>query len=348
MLDLLTAVLAVTLPLPHDPGLSSVEVRCTVERTVVVASFAHADFVAASALDRDHDGRLDAAELRVVEERFAAGDTGMAVLLGEGGVTASASTLSCRIAENDDIELTFTFAPSPATALHVDLLRRMSHGHRCYACLVADDGAIVTDALLSPRARELPLTGPPGAPTGFDQAAGFLVLGIEHILLGFDHLAFLLALLLVNRSFRRVVGTITAFSLAHSLTLVGATIGLVALPSLLVEIAIAASIVFVAAANLRRPDADVHRWQHALAFGLLHGFGFAGVLADLPLAKAGAIVPLAAFNLGVEIGQLAFAAVAVPVLRRLTAGTNGPRFVSIASVAVMLAGVFWLLERSFG
>jgi hypothetical protein len=173
------------------------------------------------------------------------------------------------------------------------------------------------------------------APGLLGVARTYLALGIEHILLGVDHLAFVLALLLLVdsrrslvhsrrslvQSARRLVATVTAFTVAHSLTLAAATLGLVHVPSAPVEVVIALSIVFVAAEIARglghagatgRPGLTARRpWLVAFAFGLLHGFGFAGALAEVGLPPQAIPVALLCFNLGVELGQLAFVAVAL-------------------------------------
>ncbi|KGQ18748.1 putative membrane protein [Lysobacter dokdonensis DS-58] len=140
------------------------------------------------------------------------------------------------------------------------------------------------------------------------------VLGVEHILGGIDHLLFVLALLLVVHGGRRIVATITAFTAAHSLTLAAATFGWVHVPGAPVEATIALSIVFVAAEVIRgmrgRPGLAARApWVVAFAFGLLHGFGFAGALAEVGLPQTAIPVALLTFNIGVELGQLAFVGV---------------------------------------
>jgi len=148
--------------------------------------------------------------------------------------------------------------------------------------------------------------------TGIAQVAwSYLVLGVEHILGGLDHLLFVLALLLIVRGSTRIVATITAFTLAHSLTLVAATLGWVHVPGPPVEAMIALSIVFVAAEvvhGLRGKPGLTARapWIVAFTFGLLHGFGFAGALAEVGLPQRAIPVALLMFNLGVEVGQLLF------------------------------------------
>lgn len=337
-------------PAPHDPGLSSLRVWRDERLLTVHAAFANADFRGATAIDRDGNGAIDPEELaaaRPALERLAAAEF---ALHGAGG--ASAPTLvGAAIADNADVELTLAFPlPTAPAALHVTFLRLLSRGHRCYAALLVDGDAIAADALLSPAALEfpLPLATAGAAPSGFAQAGAFFVLGIEHILIGFDHLAFLLALLVGGLSWRRIVATITAFTAAHSITLIGTALGVMQLPSLLVEATIAGSIVFVASANLLQRSTNAHRWPLAFGFGLVHGFGFASVLADLTIGEPRAVAPLLSFNLGVEVGQLAFALAVVPLLRSAARRKHGERIASGLSIAVGLAGLWWLAERLLG
>lgn len=332
------------LPLPHDPGLSSVHVRRAPQELHVHAAFANADFAAVAAtVDQDRDGAIAADELvRAAPElrRLAAASFVLA--------SASASTadlLDARIAENRDVELTLRFAGvgDGAATLQLPVLQHLARGHRCYIAVVDTAGAVQTDALLQPTNATfaVPADDVPG--TGFGQAGTFFVLGIEHILIGFDHLAFLLALFAAGITWRSAIATITAFTVAHSLTLLAAATGLVGLPATLVEAGIAASVVVVAVANLRHRGAT-HRWPLAFAFGLVHGFGFANVLAELRVGDD-TLLPLLTFNLGVEVGQLAFAIAALPLLAFAVRTFPRWRVLDCVSVLVGLAGVLWLVER---
>jgi hydrogenase/urease accessory protein HupE len=336
---------------PHDPGLSSLQVTRDGSRFHVHVAFANADFRGATAFDRNRDGTLDELELTNARPALAELVRTQFLLLAPSGVGTPAELraelLAAELAENNDIELSLAFArPDADAVLQVPFLRLLAHGHRCYAACLDDAGAVTGDALLSPRGFTFAIPAAPVA-TGFAQSGAFLALGIEHILIGFDHLAFLLALLVGCLSWRRIVATITAFTVAHSLTLLGAATGLVTLPSLLVEASIAASIVAVAVANLLQRGGAAHRWPWAFGFGLVHGFGFAGVLADLGIASAQSpgLAPLLAFNLGVEIGQLAFALAIVPLLRFAARRPRGARVAPAVSLAVGLLGCWWLGER---
>ncbi|MES2695057.1 MAG: HupE/UreJ family protein [Verrucomicrobiota bacterium] len=179
-----------------------------------------------------------------------------------------------------------------------------------------------------------------------EQFKQYLVVGIEHIFRGYDHIAFLLALLFVKR-FRDLLKVITAFTIAHTLTLALAALGLVALPSRLVESVIAISIVYVAAENIWRHTEGAHRWRIAFGFGLVHGFGFASVLRELGLPSEGLVRSLLAFNLGVEVGQLAIAAACWPVLRWVSRRTWAGRARAVVSWILLLFGAAWLVDRVF-
>jgi hydrogenase/urease accessory protein HupE len=183
-------------------------------------------------------------------------------------------------------------------------------------------------------------------------AERFLRLGIEHIFTGYDHIAFLIGLLLLGGTFKELVQIVTAFTAAHSITLALATLSIVNPTPRLVEPLIAASIVYVAAENLwalrrdTRASALRHRWILTFAFGLVHGFGFASVLRELHLPRSAIAAALVTFNLGVEVGQVCIVALAVPLfaLLRRTPWFE-PLGVRLCSLAVGCLGLTWLVQR---
>jgi len=179
---------------------------------------------------------------------------------------------------------------------------------------------------------------------------GFLELGIEHIWTGYDHLLFLAGLLVVCSRLRKVVGIVTSFTIAHSITLGLAATNTVNLPGRVVEPLIAASIVFVGVENLLcRNSEPKRRWAIAFVFGLAHGFGFASVLRGLGFGAhgRGIALPLFSFNLGVEIGQLTIAAIVLPIVWELRKNpTFTRRGIPILSGLVAITGLYWLLERT--
>jgi hydrogenase/urease accessory protein HupE len=183
-------------------------------------------------------------------------------------------------------------------------------------------------------------------------AWSYFVLGVEHILGGIDHLLFVLALLLIVHGSKRIIATVTAFTAAHSLTLAAATLGWVHVPGPPVEAIIALSIVFVASEVVHgaqgRPGLTERApWIVAFSFGLLHGFGFAGALAEVGLPQAAIPLALLTFNIGVEIGQLIF--VATVLLLRVLAGrivrVQTDWLPTAAAYAIGAVASFWTIER---
>jgi hydrogenase/urease accessory protein HupE len=183
-------------------------------------------------------------------------------------------------------------------------------------------------------------------------AWSYTVLGVEHILGGIDHLLFVLALLLIVKRVRRLVWTITAFTVAHSLTLVAATLGWVNLPGPPVEAAIALSIVFVASEVIHglqgRPGITARApWVVAFSFGLLHGLGFAGALAQVGLPQNAIPTALLMFNVGVELGQLMFVAVILFAQKAYSslAGEHGEHLTRWAAYGTGSIAAYWTIER---
>jgi HupE/UreJ protein len=197
----------------------------------------------------------------------------------------------------------------------------------------------------------------PEAETTSGVARQYTRLGIEHIWSGFDHLLFLMCLLWIAGTWRRIVITITGFTLAHSLTLALSALQIVRVPVPPVEASIALTIVFVAAEIAKGPR-DSLTWHYPIAvsssFGLLHGFGFAAALAEVGLPQTELVTGLLFFNLGVEIGQILFAGAVLAVmagLRRMTAARIGgaleaTAFRTVASYSVGALAVFWLIDRA--
>jgi hydrogenase/urease accessory protein HupE len=205
-------------------------------------------------------------------------------------------------------------------------------------------------ARLTPDSPELELTA---ADSRSEVALTYSILGIEHILGGIDHLCFVLAMLMIVDGGRRLVATITAFTAAHSITLVAATLGFVSVPQRPVEAVIALSIVFVAMEIVHwrngRPGLTRRApWVVAFAFGLLHGFGFAGALSDVGLPAHAVPTALLFFNVGVEIGQLLFVG-ALLLLWLALRGLTWPRWAWRVPVYVIGAtAAFWTIERISG
>jgi len=176
-------------------------------------------------------------------------------------------------------------------------------------------------------------------------ALDFLTLGIVHIFVGYDHIAFLLGLLLTGGSTLTIVKIVTAFTAAHSITLSLAALDVVTLNPTVVEAGIALSIVYVAAQNLFTPRRE-GRWVVSFLFGLVHGFGFAGVLKELALPSSALVASLVSFNIGVELAQVAIVVVVVPVLYWLTRTRLHAPLTRAASIVILSLGLFWLYQRT--
>ena len=201
---------------------------------------------------------------------------------------------------------------------------------------------------------KLELTASKVNPTFWSTAGEFLLWGMHHILIGFDHIAFLLALLLGTRKMGDMVRVVTSFTIAHSITLLMAAKEVFRLPGVVTESLIAASIVYVAAENYFVKEAR-WRWVLTFAFGLIHGVGFSSMLQERLVDLPSIAVPVVFFNLGVELGQIAILLVVFPLLawiRRGAADAASERrqrlLVRIGSAPILLRGLGWLIERAFG
>jgi len=178
-------------------------------------------------------------------------------------------------------------------------------------------------------------------------AFGFFRLGIEHILTGFDHLLFLLALVLRGGRIGSLLGIVTAFTVAHSVTLALSVLGVVRPPSWLIEPLIAASIAYVACENIFLKHTPSRRWLVSLLFGLVHGFGFAGALLELELPRDGLFSSLLLFNLGVETGQAMIIVLLLPALVLLSRFEWERRAVTVISSVILVAAVGLVVDRAF-
>ena len=317
------------------------------------------DLEAAVGLDLDHDGVVMWGELvgrsqqvkayaaSHLSARTAAGSC--ALSLSDAGVVAHSDGKYAALG----VELQ---CPGDATSivLRYDLLFEVDAQHR--GVLRLSDESASQPLVFSKARRELTLSL---APPRFGSIVG---LGIEHILSGYDHLLFLLALLLPSVLQRRdrkwlpapdfrsvlmdVLRTVTAFTIAHSLTLALSAAHWVVLPSRFVESAIAVSIVLAALNNLF-PVLDADR-SLAFGLGLLHGFGFAAVLSDVGLSGQSFVRTLFGFNLGVELGQLAVVIALLPILHLLRRSKHYPNLgLPLASALVAIVACVWFAERAF-
>jgi hydrogenase/urease accessory protein HupE len=252
--------------------------------------------------------------------------------------------------DTNSVHFTLEFPNTTASELHLSAIAfdHLPRGHKQFLSVRDNEGKILAERMLSAESKDLTITLHTNSGSSTDRFFRFLVLGIEHILTGYDHLAFLLAVLLTGGSLSSNARIITSFTIAHSLTLALATFGVFTLPATIVEPLIAASIVFVGIENLVRRQL-ARRWLVTFGFGLIHGLGFAQILRELGIAKMGirGAIPLLSFNLGVELAQLSIAALTLPLIWRLQ---RRPTFilkhVPALSLLLTLAGIYWLIART--
>ena len=260
---------------------------------------------------------------------------GHAAIITDGDGVVFRNTFSCGSIAGDIVYHSTVLTEQDPTARQVVLIAQ---------------GNSEAQALLDAGNTTVRLSAPP--PSLPSTMRRYLVTGIEHIFLGYDHVAFLIAVVLWARRPVPVLKIVTAFTVAHSITLSLAALNVLVIPSRLVDPAIAASIVFVALENFFSRDID-RRWRVTFAFGLVHGFGFAEALHELGLPLNATITGLAAFNVGVEIGQVVIVAVVVPSLLVIDHVTisdqaepvRGAPVVYAFSGAIGLAGSYLLLAR---
>ena len=306
------------------------------------------DLEYAIGLDADGDGAITWGELKA--KRGAIEAYAFARLtLKEGTTTCEVEKEALLFDEHSDggyAVLRFS-APCLASAVQYRLFFDLDPTHRG----LLKTGA--STAVLSPERPDAPLAK--DARTSWAQFVDYAREGVWHIWIGFDHVLFLVSLLLpavlgaarFAPVFWDVFKVVTAFTVAHSITLALAALSVIALPSRLVESAIALSVVLAALNNVW-PVVRGRRWIVAFAFGLIHGFGFASVLADLGLPKDALLLALVGFNLGVEAGQLAIVAAFLPAAFAVRHSWAYRRVVLVGgSAAIALLAGMWLVERVF-
>lgn len=330
----------------HTVGISRGEYRVSGPSLQAELHFARLEMArVVPDLDPDRDGSVSEAELEGAEAALAD-----AVV---GGLEVRSTTGSCRgeigrvaLAEPDGVIVRATYlcpAANDVRTLRLGLLASLSLGHRHLARVTAGDAD--SSSVLFERSPELLLALSPRAAVDRPVAWPFVRLGIEHIVTGYDHLIFLLGLVLVGGRLRSLLLVVTAFTVAHSISLGLAVLGIWAPSPRVVEPAIALSIAYVGVENWFVRNA-ARRWLLTFPFGLVHGFGFAGALAEISLPKHQVPLALASFNVGVEAGQIATLGLVLPTL--LWLGHRpwfAARGVRTVSAAIALAGLAFFVAR---
>jgi hydrogenase/urease accessory protein HupE len=349
LLAFFAAFFAVSVASAHAVGLSKGVYVMTGSELRAEAVFARGELTAVvPVLDPDNDGLVTADDVTAARPALDKLMQGGIVVRGDGH--ACPGTLEdAHLTEEDGLVLAgkYSCAAAPLRVeVQLKLLEELSHGHRHVAHVVA--GGITVDEITykgHDTVEALVQSAVSEPPKRRVTAFGFLRMGVEHILTGYDHLVFLLGLVLVGGRVRSLVAVVTAFTVAHSVTLAIAALGAWAPPSRVVEPLIALSIAYVGIENFFVKSAE-NRWRITFPFGLVHGFGFAGALREIALPRADVPSALVCFNVGVEAGQLAVLAVALPLVFYLrTRSWFSMRGIGALSGAVALAGVFWFVER---
>ena len=258
-------------------------------------------------------------------------------------LTVVADGKRCLPADANGLKAVFTCPSHPAQlTLRDDLADTLGAAHHVIALITWEGGS--ESYSFAGQSRQTTIT--PATPAAANSAGSFFLLGAEHIATGYDHLLFLLALMLCGGSLVQLLKIITAFTLAHSITLGATALGLVSLPSALVEAVVALSIAYVAFENLFPRLAISRRWTISFLFGLMHGFAFSSVLQQIGLPRDGLLLALLNFNLGVEAGQLVAVAVVVPLLVWLRKTRWERLVVRALSVLVLVVGLGLFIERA--
>lgn len=352
----------------HAPSLARVDIvlRPASAGARMEVDLALRDLALTLPIDENRDEQITWGELQRVRAPLARYvSSHLALASGRKACVLRPGSLATRRYDDDSYATLTLHARCPSQAqwrLHYDLLFEADPQHR--AVVTVHDGDRTRTSLVHAGNRDVPLapvSSDASRATGAVSFGAFLREGMHHILVGYDHLAFLLALLLpaalqrtfgswqpvagLRTSLLHVAAVVTAFTLAHSLTLALAALGWVRPAAQWVEPAIAASVVLAAANNVW-PLLTSRLWALGFGFGLLHGFGFAGVLGDLGLPADARVLALVAFNLGVELGQLAVVLLVLPLL---FAVRRHPWFRQVAlplgSLAIGVVALGWLGQR---
>ncbi|MDC3953796.1 HupE/UreJ family protein [Polyangium jinanense] len=357
---LITLLGALVLLLPrvasaHQVGLSRGEYKIDGATITAELVFARREVLSlVRSMDENGDGAISPTEIQHAREALGRAVVDrVSVRAGEGVCPGTLDDAFLVEEDGFSVRIVYRCPASPrAVRVRLDVLDDLPYGHRHIAR--ADVGTGPTEHVLFGANREIGIAGLPGggeapaAPKAKHESEGFFGffrMGIEHILFGYDHLVFLFGLVLVGGRLRALLLVVTAFTVAHSITLGLAVLGIWAPSGRIVEPIIALSVAYVGVENQFVKDAE-NRFRITFPFGLVHGFGFAGALGEIALPRPQIPGALLAFNLGVEAGQLAVLAVVLPLL--VTAQKRKwleKRGVKILSLGIAALGLVWFVLR---
>ncbi len=358
----LAAMLAVSLVTAHAEahavGLSTGEYAAKGDAVQVKLAFARGEVAGIlPGLDENRDGHVSAIEVETAKKDLEAKVLAK-IHVTAGGAACTPLLTAAGLTDSDGLTIDGRFDCARGDQpfeVDVALLNDLSHGHRHVARAV---GATTHDEVLykghatfsiAPLADAVGVVdaaAPASEPVGTGAAAwAFFKMGIEHILTGYDHLVFLFGLVLLRAKTKELLACVTAFTVAHSITLAIAVLGIFSPSPKFVEPAIALSITYVGIENFFVTDGS-KRWRITFPFGLIHGFGFAGALQEAKLPTSQVPTALVSFNLGVEAGQLFALALVLPMVVLIRQKDwFEPTGVRVLSGAVALAGAFWFVIR---
>ncbi|MBG1263289.1 HupE/UreJ family protein [Nostoc commune] len=345
--SLLLAIGFVTPSLAHWADLAVAEVTVEQTKTGIILTFP-TGLVAWA--DDNRDGQLSTNEVTTHQaelEKFLGDRIRLVDDKAEVGkiAVAASNNLPANINSNANIhttlELIYTWSqPVSGLTINYNLFLPNVPTASCLATVM--QGGQTRNLVFTPEQREFSLINP----SVWQQISSFVLLGIEHIVTGYDHVLFLISLLMLGGGFGYLLKVVTAFTISHSVTLSLAVLNIVTLPGRFVESVIALSIVYVAAENFWRKDLR-WRWLLTFIFGLIHGLGFAGILKEIHLVQSNLALSLASFNVGVEIGQIAIVSIAFIVLRTIRKYPWELTFRRLLSGCVVAMGLFWFVQRAF-
>jgi len=332
----------------HQPGLSTLFVDLGTNRIAAQLVLAWQELEEIVPLDSNRDRALSDEEFAAARTKLLKVGEPAISIVSDGRMLSLKNPIEVRRDDPTGIRFDFVFESMPTRVLTVtsEIISDLQKGHSQIVTIRSASGVTLGEAVLE---RDKPSVDVPlfalkerPMPSPVRQ---FLSLGVEHIVTGWDHLAFLFGLLVIGGKLRDAVKIITSFTLAHSLTLALATLNVINIPSRYIEPLIAASIIYVGFENIVRNNFS-KRWMLTFAFGLIHGCGFASVLRELGLGANGTsvVTPLVCFNLGVELGQLAIAAVMLPLIWKFKL-LFPKRWVLATSIALIVIGSYFLVER---
>lgn len=349
------------LALAHPPGLSSADLIVKPDVIDAKITFAAQDIEAFVPMDKDQDAEVSDDEMDAAVQRIVRFIVSEMIVLGNGKPIKAKTSNIVKFDKQNNVKIELYYPTTSLTALGFQskILEKFPEDHKQYVTVKDINGKELAKKMLtrSSNMLEINLNNIKAAESTTVESHSsstfldFLKLGIEHILTGYDHLLFLFSLLVVTRSFWPAIKIITFFTIAHSITLALAGLNIVNVPSNIIEPLIAATIVYVGLENIIKKD-KVTTFQRCIltfVFGLIHGFGFAGVLREMGISsiETGILVPLFSFNLGVETGQIAVASIVLPLVWWLHKSEKISRYlVPVGSILTCLAGGYWLLERT--